>query len=352
MPRRPHPARLLSALELLQTRGRLSGAELAQKLKVERRTVRRYMTTLEAMGIPLTTERGRAGGYELVAGYRLPPLMLTDDEVVAVALGLAAVRGQGLPAEPHAVASAQAKLERVMPARLRSRMRGVEESVSFGPGARGSLGVAGLLSTLAGAIHEGQGVRLLYRAASGDTVRGFDPYGLAFIRGHGYVTGHCHLRRDIRSFRLDRILNLELLEWRFRRPASFDALAHLRRSISSLPRAFSIEVLLGTDLATASRRVMPELGILESDGTGVRMRSQADDLDWFARELAALPFKVTIRRPATLRTALRRHAGALLRTADARAETEAGTARTASVRRAGRSAKTSRRAASGSRGRE
>ena len=127
-----HPTtRVLAVLELLQTHGRLSGAELAERLAVDRRTVRRYIALLEDLGIPIATERGPLGGYELVAGFKLPPLMFTHEEVLAIGLGLAAVKGLELANTASAVAGAQAKLERVMPTALKGRMRAIGESVAF-----------------------------------------------------------------------------------------------------------------------------------------------------------------------------------------------------------------------------
>src|SRR6476469_1942186 len=127
-----HPTtRVLALLELLQTHGRLSGAELALRLGVDRRTLRRYVGKLEDIGIPITAERGRAGGYALMPGFKLPPMMCTEDETLALSLGLLAARGLGLAEAAPAVASAQAKLERIMPDRLRHRVRAVDETVKL-----------------------------------------------------------------------------------------------------------------------------------------------------------------------------------------------------------------------------
>src|SRR5258708_19197010 len=120
----PRPTtRVLAVLELLQTHGRMSGAELARRIEVDGRTVRRYISMLEELGIPITAERGRDGAYMLVAGFKLPPMMFTDDEALALSVGLLAARGLGLADAAPAVASAQAKLERVMPASLKRRGR-------------------------------------------------------------------------------------------------------------------------------------------------------------------------------------------------------------------------------------
>src|ERR1051326_323754 len=122
---------VLAMLELLQTHGQLSGADLARRLGAHAPTVRRYGTALEALGIPLVAERGRPGAYGLVAGFKLPPMMFTDDEALALSIGLLAARGLGLAGAAPAVASAQAKLERVMPPSLERRLRAVGETVQL-----------------------------------------------------------------------------------------------------------------------------------------------------------------------------------------------------------------------------
>jgi predicted DNA-binding transcriptional regulator YafY len=147
------------------------------------------------------------------------------------------------------------------------------------------------------------------------TERDFDPYGLVWRSGRWYVVGHCHLRKDLRSFRLDRVVSVAALPASFGRPARFDALAYLAESIASLPRAHAIEVHLKTDLATARRASFESMGVFEPDDDGVLLAAQADDLDWFARELSRLPFEFEIRGPAALRTALDRCAERLRRIA-------------------------------------
>jgi predicted DNA-binding transcriptional regulator YafY len=149
-------------------------------------------------------------------------------------------------------------------------------------------------------------VRLRYRSRPGEeTEREFDAYGLAYRSGCWYVVGWCHLRRGLRSFRLDRVMSVRPGERRFSRPEGFDALAHVTVSVAMLKRAFSVEVLLMTDLQTAQRELFPAAGVLEWTGDGVLLRGEVDSLPWFARELARLPFAFAIRRPASLRRALR-----------------------------------------------
>jgi predicted DNA-binding transcriptional regulator YafY len=305
--------RVLTVLELLQTHGRMSGSELARRLEVGRRTVRRYVVKLDELGIPVTADRGRDGAYMLVAGYKLPPMMFTDDEVLAVSVGLLAARGLGLAGAAAAVASAQAKLERVMPANLKKRVRAVNETVTLELSRPTAPDDNSALAALAAAARSQVRVCLRYAPPKRpETERDFDPYGLAYRWGRWYVVGMCHLRRGLRSFRLDRVLSVRPLEIGFSRPKGFDSLGYLKFSVATLPRAFTVETLLETDLATARRELFPAAGILEWVGDGVLLRSQVDDLDWFARELARLPFPFQIRRPLALRDAVAAHATRLL----------------------------------------
>jgi predicted DNA-binding transcriptional regulator YafY len=302
-----HPTtRVLAVLELLQTHGRMSGAEMAARLEVDGRTLRRYIVTLEEMGIPITTDRGRHGGYALIAGFKLPPMMFTDDEALALSIGLLAARSLGLAEAAPAVASAQAKLERIMPVNLKRRVSAIDETVRLDLSQAVSPADNAALVTLSAAAQNRQRVHLHYRSASGDdSERDFDAYGLVYRGGRWYVAGMCHLRKDLRSFRLDRIRQVQLLEQSFTRPADFDALAHLAFSAATMPRAFAIEVLLKTDLKSARDHLFDAIGIFEQTEDGVLVHNQSDDLDWFARQLARLPFAFEIRRPPELREALR-----------------------------------------------
>lgn len=301
-----HPTtRVLALLELLQTHGRMSGAELAPRLGVDRRTLRRYVGKLEDIGIPITAERGRAGGYALMPGFKLPPMMFTEDETLALSLGLLAARGLGLAEAAPAVASAQAKLERIMPDQLRSRVRAVDETVKLDAARALAPANNQPLVLLTGAAQACRRVLLRYRDHHGkESERRFDPYGVALRHGRWYAAGMCHLRQELRTFRLDRIAGVEPLEEDFERPPGFDPMAHLVRSIATLPRAFSIEVLLKTDLASVRAHLFAEAGILEETAGGVVVRAQSDELDWFARQLAGMPFEFEIRHPQALRAAV------------------------------------------------
>lgn len=310
----PHPAsRVLAVLELLQSRGRISGPELAQRINVDVRTLRRYIVLLEELGIPITTDRGRHGAYMLVAGFKLPPMMFTDAEGLALSMGLLAARSLGLHAGETALASAQAKLERVMPDSLKRRLRAVETSVSIeSSGTSAAHANATALMLLMRAAHAAERVHLHYRSAQGEkSERDFDAYGLGFRGGTWYAVGYCHLRHGIRGFRVDRIIETRPLPVRFMQPKNFDVLDWLNRSIATLPRAHRVEVLLHTDLAKAREAFSRAIGLFETADDGVLLHARTDDLTWFARQLARVPFEFEIRAPQRLRRELLAHAARL-----------------------------------------
>ncbi|MEJ6003139.1 helix-turn-helix transcriptional regulator [Paucibacter soli] len=305
--------RVLALLELLQSRARLAGSELAERLGVDRRTVRRYIAQLTELGLPIQAERGRDGGYALAAGHKLPPMMFSADEALALTMGLRAARELGLHGILPAISSSQAKLERVMPSALRKRIEGLDEVVAMDLRAPKQRAASPELLALSAAARAQQRVRLdyldLHQAAS---TREVDVYGLAYRGGAWYAVGHCHLRHDVRSFRLDRVQAVEALPVSFGRPADFDVLQYLTHAIATLPRRYTVAAILHTDMASARRAVYAEMGTLEPCRQGVRLAAQADDLPSMARDLAQLPFGFTIVKPAALRRAIAAHARALL----------------------------------------
>ncbi|BDC49062.1 transcriptional regulator [Bryobacterales bacterium F-183] len=313
----PSPlTRVLAVLELLQSHGRITGRELSARLDVDIRTVRRYIAVLEEIGIPITAERGPEGGYELIAGYKIPPLMFSYAEAVAISLGLAAVRGMSLTGDALAIDSAQVKLERVMPLNVRRRMRSLRDAVSFSQLHAAATADSAILATLSAAIQSEHGVRLHYRDLAGATTqRDFDPYGIAFVHGRWYTAGHCHTRNGLRTFRLDRITQVDAQSTRyFERPTGFDAVSHVEHSLAMLPRLHTVEVTLHTTFETARAAIAPAIGTLNTlSPQQVQLQTQVDDLDWMARELARLPFPFDIVAPPDLKTALHDLAQRLLR---------------------------------------
>jgi len=305
--------RVLAVLDLLQSHGRMSGSELAGRVGVDVRTLRRYIVMLEELGIPITTERGRHGAYLLVAGFKLPPMMFSNDEAVALSVGMVAARGLGLADAAPAVASAQAKLARVMPANLKRHVSAIADTVRID--SRDTVNTPAsnaALIALTGAAQARRRVHLQYQSAQGErSERDFDTYGLAYRTGAWYAVGMCHLRQALRSFRLDRVRDVALLDASFDRPADFDPLEQIAHSIATLPRAHRIEVLLYADLDTARRAFPLAFGMLEPAADGIVLHASADDLAWFARQLASLPFDFRIMAPASLRLELERRAARL-----------------------------------------
>lgn len=313
-----HPTtRVLAVLELLQARGRMTGAELAQRLEVDIRTLRRYITMLQDLGIPIFAERGRHGAYELSPGFKLPPMMFTNDEALALAMGLLAARQMGLAEIVQAIESARAKLEQVLPLELKSRVQALTETITLDLEVNPVASAGQMMVTMSTAAQQQRQVYMRYRSSQNDeTDREFDPYGLAYRQGRWYVVGRCHLRHSLRSFRLDRIVQADLTETRFERPPHFDALVHVVQSIATLPRQFNFALLLKTDLVSAQSEIVEVLGVLEPREDGVRLRGSTDNLDWLARQLARFPFEFTVLEPDDLRAALRRRATVLMRSAD------------------------------------
>jgi predicted DNA-binding transcriptional regulator YafY len=303
--------RVLAMLELLQAHRRMGGAELANRLGVDERTVRRYALKLTELGIPVQADRGRYGGYRLMPGYRLPPLMLTEDEAVDVVLGLMAGERLGLSAGPG---TALAKVERVLPDRLRERLRGLRERLDFTlMPAEGTTAAAATVLTLGHAAHVRRRVRMTYRSWRGEhTERELDPYGLVFHSRRWYVTGHDHRSGEVRTFRLDRVLAVEPEDVTFEDPGDFDPVRHVISSLAAVPYAHEVEVLLETSLAEAGRRVPPSVATLTEVPGGVLLVSRAERLDGMAALLAGLGWPFVVHAPAELRTAVRDLAAALV----------------------------------------
>ena len=298
--------RLLSVLELLQSRKQISGSEIARRLEVDPRTVRRYIVMLQDMGIPVQAERGPYGNYQLRRGHRIPPLLFTEPEAIALTLGLLAIREFRFPVEVAAVESAVAKTERVMPEKLLQQARALEESITFHPDFRPHRVESNFVAMLSSAAQQRQRVHLCYLSWEGDkTERDFDPYGIVFNEGFWYTAGYCHLRRDLRTFRLDRITALELSEQSFERPDEFDVLGHVLNSLFSRPGVGQVEVLMETTLEHARQVTSPDLGTLEETRQGVIFRRAAIHLEWVAFFLMCLDFPVVVIQPATLRETLR-----------------------------------------------
>lgn len=311
-PTRP-ATRLLAMLEVLETRGRVSGRELAERLEVDPRTVRRYAVKLEELGIPVEAERGPYGGYRLRPGFKLPPLMLTDAEATAVVLGLVVSRQTGIAIGESAIEEALAKILRVLPTDLRERVGALE----------GSLGVTWrprepqppateVVLTLAAAIRARRRVRIRYATPGREeTERTVAPYGLVFHGGRWYLAAHDDRSGEVRTFRVDRVRSAEARRERASVPGGFDAADHVARSIARIPWGWEIEVVFDTTLEAARRRIPRTVGEPEETEGGVLLRARSDDLDSAARMLASFGWSFAVRRPEELRASIRKLASEL-----------------------------------------
>ncbi|MBV6702651.1 YafY family transcriptional regulator [Kitasatospora aureofaciens] len=304
-----HPvSRVLALLELLQDRPGLTGAELAARLDVDERTVRRYTARLVDLGIPVQADRGRYGGYRLLPGYRLPPLMLTGDEAASVVLGLLAGRSSGLSVGERAAETALAKIQRVLPPGLRERIDAVEQTLGLTAApVAGPSPAAAALFTLAEAARRRRRVVLAYRDREDrPSERAFDPYGLVFHSGRWYTTGLDHRSGELRTFRLDRIGRVEPREDRFEPPDDFDPVQRVVESLASVPWTHRVEVELGMTLAEARHRLPRSAGtVTELAESRVLLRARAQNLDGVAVMLAGLGRPFTVREPAALRDEVR-----------------------------------------------
>ena len=302
--------RVLALLEALQDRPSATGPDLAQRLGVDVRTVRRDVTALRDLGIPVEGERGRGGSYRLKPGYRVPPLMFTSGEAASVALGLMAARRLGIDTE-----SALAKVRRVLPDRTRLGVEALEHTLGF----TGELDAAPpdpeALLAISEAVRRHRRIHARYTDSAGvESARDLSPYGLVAHNGRWYVPAYDHLREDLRALRADRFGRIEPAGRAEPRPHPFDAVAFVSRALARVPWTHEVEVVLHTTPAIAQRRFPPTLAELEPHPDGTLLRLRADSLDWAAGLLAAAGCDFTVVRPDALRAALRRLANRLVAT--------------------------------------
>jgi predicted DNA-binding transcriptional regulator YafY len=233
--------------------------------------------------------------------------MFTEGEALAVTLGLLVARRLGLAVAAPDVEGALAKVGRVLPAALRERVQAVQDILILDFPASEAPPASDVVVTLCAAAQFGRRVWLRYQAWQANvTERAVDVYGIVCRDGFWYAVGYCHLRQDVRVFRLDRVLQAEMREETYTRPASFDCLEHVARAVALMPDKWLVEVLLETSLEEAKYEVPPALAILEETEGGVLLCCYTKNLDWLARVLARLSCPFVVRQPPELRAALKR----------------------------------------------
>jgi predicted DNA-binding transcriptional regulator YafY len=302
-------ARVLTVLELLQSHGRMTGTELARRLEVNIRTVRDYIEMLADLGIPVEAERGRYGAYRLRPGYKLPPLIFTEDESLALTLSLLIARVQGFAQASTAFEGVLAKVMRVLPEATRIQANAIEQTILFDDDAFHFPPSLVAVTMLSSALQAGQRVHLRYRSLHGEvTERGFDPHGVVSRDGIWYTIGYCHLRQGQRLFRLDRIVQVEMAHETFSQPVNFDVREAVQRVLASVPNEWHIEVWLKTTLPEAQRSLRLSQAFFEEQRNGVLLHGEVEDLSWVAQKLAGLGIPFIIHQPQELRVVMSQYA--------------------------------------------
>jgi predicted DNA-binding transcriptional regulator YafY len=310
-------SRILTVLELLQDHPGITGPQLADRLEVSGRTVRRYITTLQDMGVPVEPTTGRLGGYALRAGFRLPPMMFSAEEALGLAVALLATRPTENAALPQEVASALAKIERVLPPELNERIESIRQSVVIPSSADAlpteSFPDPGILAQLAQAHLMRRRTWFRYGRPDGDeTAREVDPYGIVSIYGRWYLHGWCYLRRATRTFRIDRIRRVDILPQTFVLPEDLDVIEAVQNSLALSWSEHMVEVHVDAPINVVRENTPTNLLVLEEmPGNRTRLRSSTSSLDWFAWRLAQIPFPMTIIEPDELRDVFLHHAAHL-----------------------------------------
>ncbi|WP_035957756.1 helix-turn-helix transcriptional regulator [Bryobacter aggregatus] len=305
--------RVLTVLEILQARERVSGTELAERLEVNLRTVQRYIARLQDLTIPVEAVRGVGGYYRLKPGFRLPPLMFTDEEAFALMLGLRGLRHLGLSAFAPATEGAAAKLGRVLPDPLRHSLQTVEEVVALEPGPWVISTSAIDLILVSHAIRSRHSVCFDYANYQGvSSCREIEPYGVMHADGRWYMVGRCLLRKALRTFRLDRVTNLEAGEVSFERPKDFDTKTYLHQSMPFVQTAFALQIWIEMPIETASSHFALYRVSMEVSEGGTLLRCHRDQLEPFAAMLLSLGCRIVVHEPAAMKEAfanLARRAG-------------------------------------------
>jgi predicted DNA-binding transcriptional regulator YafY len=320
-------ARLLRLLSLLQAHRDWSGADLAERLGVTPRTVRRDVDRLRELGYPVNASPGTGGGYQLGAGAELPPLLLDDDEAVAVAVGLRTAAGQGIEGIGETSVRALAKLEQVLPSRLRRRVGALNAfTVPMLRGPQPSAVDPAVLTELAHLCRDAERLRFAYRSHNGDsTRRTVEPHRLVCTERRWYLVAWDLDRDDWRTFRVDRIIPKPPHGPRFtpRTPPAEDLAAFVSRGVSTRAYAAQAVVRLLVPLEEAVERVSPSAGQLEADGPDACiLRTGAASLDVMVIHVMLMGFEFEVLEPAELTEAIRTARDRLARSV-ARAEKSA-----------------------------
>jgi len=315
------PARLLTLLSLLQTPREWPGGELADRLGVSRRTVRRDVDRLRELGYPVQATMGADGGYRLVAGKAMPPLVLDDEEAVAIAVGLRAGAGHALEGVDEASVRALAKLEQVLPGRLRHRVSTLQAATTPLTSGDGASIAPETLTVMASTVAGHERLRFAYRSGDGTpSKRLTEPYRLVSTGRRWYLVAYDLDREDWRTFRVDRVSDPFATGARFapRELPTGDAAEYLRQSMYGWQQTYELDVTFAAPADFIAARLPKWLGAPEPlDDRSCRLRAAVgDSVEWMAVRLAMMDCEFTVHEPAELVQCVRDLGGRLSRAAD------------------------------------
>jgi predicted DNA-binding transcriptional regulator YafY len=311
-------SRLLTLLSLLQARRDWPGSELADRLQVSGRTIRRDVERLRRLGYPVDSLTGPAGGYCLRAGAAMPPLLLDDDEAIAIAVGLRTAARASVTGIEETSVRALVKIEQVLPAHLRRRVRALQSATMTLP-AGGPTVDPQILTLIAAACRDLELVRFAYRGRDGvRSRREVEPHSLVNLGRRWYLVAWDRGRGDWRTFRVDRVTGPASTGVRFasRTLPAKDAAAYVTQSLSAWSHRYEARVTLHTPAETIRRHVPAHWGTLEPiDAETCEYRTGDDDLNWLALRIAMLGVDFDVHEPPELGEHLMAMAGRLERAA-------------------------------------
>ena len=314
-------SRLLQLLSLLQARRDWSCGELADRLGVSGRTIRRDIERLRDLGYPVESVTGPAGGYQLRAGTAMPPLLLDDDEAIAIAVGLGTAARASVTGIEETAVRALVKLEQVLPAHLRRRVAALG-TATIAPPVAGPTVEPQHLTVIASACRDSECLRFAYRSRDGtDSRRLVEPHILVNLGRRWYLVAWDRSREDWRTFRVDRLTRPASTGVRFapRRLPAKDAAAYVEQSITGAPNRYEARVTLYVAADQIARRVPPHSGTIEPiDAQSCEYRTGDDNLAWLALRIAMLGVDFTVHEPPELAGHLRALADRLRRATQSR----------------------------------
>lgn len=310
---------MLRLLALLQARRNWSGGELAERLEVGVRTLRRDVERLRRLGYPVQASPGPTGGYGLRAGTAMPPLLLDDDEAIAIAVGLRTAARTSVTGIEESAVRALVKLEQVLPAHLRRHVQALGSATMALPGGGPTVDPQ-CLTLIAAACRDSEGLRFLYRGRDGaEGRREVEPHSLVNLGRRWYLLAWDRGRRDWVTFRVDRLAGPAATGARFaaREPPAKDATAYVSESISAAPNRYEARVTVHAPAETVRGRIPVTWGSVEPiDSERCEYRTGDDDLDWLALRVAMLDADFDVHEPPELLDRLRALAGRVARAVD------------------------------------